>query len=192
MPLTCSGLRLSLGRVHEWGVRRGCLAHLRRRDQSVAEVRIRVLVSTPTPVRRHRSSRSELVFHPFKTWIRRGPITPLFRKFLWSNIPLHSKISISAYIFSYWAISCAWFLTVLNYFLKGWNRTFRRLFQLVWRCRAEFDSTHRWILPALLEHYPRLSGAFRRYLKCGFHHPSVPTQDTRCSTDELCANQVDT
>ncbi|KAL7424393.1 hypothetical protein Q5752_000075 [Cryptotrichosporon argae] len=62
---------------------------------------------------------SELVFNPLRTWFYRGPFTPLFRSFLWSNIPLHSKYSISAYIFSYWAIACAWLLTVANYFLVG-------------------------------------------------------------------------
>jgi hypothetical protein len=57
-----------------------------------------------------------------KSWFRRGPITPLFHKFLWSNIPIHSKVTISGYIFSYYAIACAWFLTVANYFVKGWDR----------------------------------------------------------------------
>ncbi|OCF41165.1 hypothetical protein I317_04995 [Kwoniella heveanensis CBS 569] len=65
---------------------------------------------------------SELLFHPLKNWIFRGPITPLFREFVWSNIPMHSKFTICGYIFSYYAISCAWILTVANYFIMGLNR----------------------------------------------------------------------
>lgn len=60
------------------------------------------------------------MFYPFRQWPRHGPISPLFKKFMWSTIPLHCKFTVSAYIFSYYAIGCAWFLTILNYFLKGW------------------------------------------------------------------------
>jgi hypothetical protein len=42
---------------------------------------------------------SELVFHPFRYWYR-GPFTPLFRSFLWSNMILSSKCTILAYIAS--------------------------------------------------------------------------------------------
>ena len=64
---------------------------------------------------------SELVFFPFAQWFRRGPVTPLFKEFVWSNIPLHSKFTVMGYMFSYYAIGCAWALTALNYFVKGWN-----------------------------------------------------------------------
>jgi hypothetical protein len=37
-----------------------------------------------------------------------------------SKMPLPSKISIMSYIGTYYAIGCAWILTVLNYFLVGW------------------------------------------------------------------------
>nr|XP_031861885.1 uncharacterized protein CI109_002714 [Kwoniella shandongensis]KAA5528957.1 hypothetical protein CI109_002714 [Kwoniella shandongensis] len=62
---------------------------------------------------------SELLFHPLKNWFTKGPITPLFNSFVWSSIPLHSKFTISGYIFSYYAIACSWFLTVANYFIVG-------------------------------------------------------------------------
>jgi hypothetical protein len=65
---------------------------------------------------------SELVFNPFRQWLFKGPITPLFRTFLWSNIPIHSKFTVCSYIFSYTAIACAWFLTCANVFIVGWNR----------------------------------------------------------------------
>lgn len=63
---------------------------------------------------------NELLFHPFRFWVTRGPFTPLFRKFLTSNIRLTSKITILAYIGTYYAIGAAWILTLVNYFLIGW------------------------------------------------------------------------
>ncbi|KAK4997645.1 hypothetical protein LTR66_002977 [Elasticomyces elasticus] len=63
---------------------------------------------------------SELIFHPFRYWFTRGPITPLFRRFLRSAMPLPSKLSILAYIGTYYAIASAWMLTLANYFLTGW------------------------------------------------------------------------
>ncbi|KAI9892012.1 MAG: hypothetical protein M1814_002207 [Vezdaea aestivalis] len=63
---------------------------------------------------------NELLFHPIRFWLLRGPFTPLFRKFLGSNIRLTSKIAILGYIGTYYAIGAAWILTLLNYFLIGW------------------------------------------------------------------------
>lgn len=55
-----------------------------------------------------------------RTWFWRGPFTPLFRKFLFSNIRITSKITIISYIGTYYAIGAAWILTVANYFAIGW------------------------------------------------------------------------
>ena len=63
---------------------------------------------------------SELIFHPFRYWLIRGPFTSLFRMFIWSNMPLPSKITIMAYVGTYYAIASAWILTLANYFLVGW------------------------------------------------------------------------
>ena len=63
---------------------------------------------------------SELIFHPFRYWLTRGPFTPLFRMFICSNMPLPSKITIMAYVGTYYAIASAWILTLANYFLVGW------------------------------------------------------------------------
>lgn len=63
---------------------------------------------------------SELIFNPFRYWLTRGPLTKLFRKFLWSNMKLTSKITIISYIGTYYAIGAAWILTVVNYFAVGW------------------------------------------------------------------------
>jgi len=48
------------------------------------------------------------------------PFTPLFRKFLFSNIRMTSKITIISYIGTYYAIGAAWILTIANYFAIGW------------------------------------------------------------------------
>ncbi|KAI8930924.1 hypothetical protein NX059_011939 [Plenodomus lindquistii] len=83
---------------------------------------------------------NELIFHPLKHWLTRGPVTPLFRTFLCSNMPLASKITIMAYIGTYYAIGSAWLLTLLNYFLIGffngvldhfYTQSFRVYFALI-------------------------------------------------------------
>jgi cellulose synthase/poly-beta-1,6-N-acetylglucosamine synthase-like glycosyltransferase len=63
---------------------------------------------------------NELIFHPVHQWIKRGPFTKLFRNFIMSNMPLPSKITIMAYIGTYYAIGSYWILTTLNYFIFGW------------------------------------------------------------------------
>lgn len=63
---------------------------------------------------------NELLFHPIRKWIYRGPFTPLFRSFLFSNIRFTSKITIVSYIGTYYAIGAAWIMTSANYFAIGW------------------------------------------------------------------------
>ncbi|KAI9809250.1 MAG: hypothetical protein M1825_002541 [Sarcosagium campestre] len=63
---------------------------------------------------------NELLFHPIRFWPIRGPFTTLFRKFLFSNIRLTSKITIISYIGTYYAIGAAWIMTTVNYFAVGW------------------------------------------------------------------------
>ncbi|RCI12097.1 hypothetical protein L249_0881 [Ophiocordyceps polyrhachis-furcata BCC 54312] len=63
---------------------------------------------------------NELLFHPIRTWLWRGPFTPLFRRFLFSNIRFTSKITVISYIGTYYAIGAAWIMTAVNYFLIGW------------------------------------------------------------------------
>ncbi|KAG6006428.1 hypothetical protein E4U21_007046 [Claviceps maximensis] len=63
---------------------------------------------------------NELLFHPIRTWLWRGPFTPLFRRFLFSNIRFTSKITVVSYIGTYYAIGAAWIMTAINYFLMGW------------------------------------------------------------------------
>ncbi|KAK0664079.1 hypothetical protein DIS24_g683 [Lasiodiplodia hormozganensis] len=64
---------------------------------------------------------NELVFHPLIRWPTHGPLTPLFRRFLCSNIKITSKVTILAYIGTYYAIASAIPLTLANYLLVGWS-----------------------------------------------------------------------
>ena len=60
------------------------------------------------------------MFNPIRYWFTRGgPFTKLFRTFLWSPIPPHAKWSILAYMFSYYALSLAWSLSLVNFVLIG-------------------------------------------------------------------------
>ena len=63
---------------------------------------------------------NELLFNPIIRWVYKGPFTPLFRKFLFSNIRFTSKITIISYIGTYYAIGAAWIMTTVNYFAMGW------------------------------------------------------------------------
>ncbi|GAA5967341.1 hypothetical protein JCM11641_000517 [Rhodosporidiobolus odoratus] len=63
---------------------------------------------------------SELLFHPLKYWLVKGPFTPMAKHFFWeSNLPLHYKFSSWAYMMSYYGISVALPLSVAGYILYG-------------------------------------------------------------------------
>ncbi|EJD37769.1 hypothetical protein AURDEDRAFT_116681 [Auricularia subglabra TFB-10046 SS5] len=64
---------------------------------------------------------SELMFNPLRYWLTRGPITKQFHKFFWCPVPIHYKISMMAYMFSYYAIASALPLSVLNYCALGFQ-----------------------------------------------------------------------
>ncbi|POS69221.1 hypothetical protein DHEL01_v212385 [Diaporthe helianthi] len=63
---------------------------------------------------------SEMVFNPLYKWPTKGPFTKLIGTFLGSRMQLSSKISVFAYICSYFAIGVGMPMTVVNYFLVGW------------------------------------------------------------------------
>jgi len=63
---------------------------------------------------------SELIFHPIYQWPKRGIFTRLFKDFVVSVIPFPSKLTIMAYIGTYYALASAWALTLANYFMIGW------------------------------------------------------------------------
>ncbi|KAL0953507.1 hypothetical protein HGRIS_004733 [Hohenbuehelia grisea] len=62
---------------------------------------------------------NELLFNPIKTWLWKGPFAPQIRSFLWSSAPIHYKISMLAYMFSYYGIASSLSMGLLNYILLG-------------------------------------------------------------------------
>ncbi|KAG2365953.1 glycosyl transferase family group 2-domain-containing protein [Suillus spraguei] len=62
---------------------------------------------------------SELIFNPLIQWWRKGPINKQLRIFVWSNAPIHYKIGMMAYMFSYYGIAASALLSALNYILLG-------------------------------------------------------------------------
>ncbi|KAF8664111.1 hypothetical protein AX16_000801 [Volvariella volvacea WC 439] len=64
---------------------------------------------------------SELLFNPFVTWWRKGPINHQIHKFMWSKAPLHYKISMMAYMFSYYGIAASMTISLINYLLLGFQ-----------------------------------------------------------------------
>ncbi|KAG6889283.1 hypothetical protein C0992_005759, partial [Termitomyces sp. T32_za158] len=63
---------------------------------------------------------NELIFNPLISWWRTGPITKQLRLFLWSGAPVHYKVTMMSYMFSYYGLAAAAVLSVLNYLLLGW------------------------------------------------------------------------
>lgn len=65
---------------------------------------------------------NEIIFHPLSKWLTRGPFTSLFKKFIMCKpIPLSHKITILAYMGTYYALAAAFLLVMTNYFLTGWE-----------------------------------------------------------------------
>jgi hypothetical protein len=84
---------------------------------------------------------NELLFHPIRFWFFKGPFTPLFRKFLFSNIRFTSKITIISYIGTYYAIGSAWIMTTANYFALGWYNGYLDKYYI--------DSWKVWYVPSI-------------------------------------------
>ncbi|KAJ4465161.1 putative glycosyltransferase family 2 protein [Lentinula edodes] len=62
---------------------------------------------------------NELLFNPLSQWWRRGPIARQIHRFIWSNAPVHYKISMMAYMFSYYGIAASITIGIINYILLG-------------------------------------------------------------------------
>jgi membrane glycosyltransferase len=57
---------------------------------------------------------NELMFNPLIRWWRVGPINKQLNSFMWSKAPVHYKISMMAYMFSYYGIAASAFLSLLK------------------------------------------------------------------------------
>lgn len=64
---------------------------------------------------------NELLFNPFVKWVFKGPINHQIHKFIWSPAPLHYKISMMAYIFSYYGIAASATISLINYIMLGFQ-----------------------------------------------------------------------
>ncbi|CCM00464.1 uncharacterized protein FIBRA_02497 [Fibroporia radiculosa] len=64
---------------------------------------------------------SELLFNPIAQWWRKGPISPQIHKFMWCSAPIHYKVSMMAYMFSYYGLAGALTISTINYFILGWQ-----------------------------------------------------------------------
>jgi hypothetical protein len=110
---------------------------------------------------------SEIIFNPLISWWRLGPITKQLRDFTWSPSPLHYKIGMMSYVFSYCAhrsrfalftthsdfpfesspdgIAASAFLTLLNYVILGFgldvDGAYLASFEIWLSCTAVFGVT---------------------------------------------------
>lgn len=62
---------------------------------------------------------NELIFYPIAQWWRKGPINKQLRTFVWSSAPIHYKLSMMSYMFSYYGLAASAALSVVNYLLLG-------------------------------------------------------------------------
>ncbi|KAI0294125.1 glycosyl transferase family group 2-domain-containing protein [Multifurca ochricompacta] len=64
---------------------------------------------------------NELIFNPLIHWWRVGPINKQLRVFLWSDAPVHYKVSMMSYMFSYYGLAASALLSLVNYLILGWS-----------------------------------------------------------------------
>ncbi|KAI0052840.1 hypothetical protein FA95DRAFT_1601532 [Auriscalpium vulgare] len=62
---------------------------------------------------------NELIFNPLIHWWKLGPITKQLRIFIWSDAPVHYKISMMSYMFSYYGLAAGGVLSLINYIILG-------------------------------------------------------------------------
>ncbi|KAF9782477.1 glycosyl transferase family group 2-domain-containing protein [Thelephora terrestris] len=113
---------------------------------------------------------NELIFNPLRKWWRLGPISKQLRVFLWSEAPVHYKVSMMSYMFSYYGIAVGATLSLLNYFLLGFavdvDGWYFHSFEIWLACMVVFPASgnvsfslleyrlgHRSLLGAFLENF---------------------------------------
>ncbi|KAI0246002.1 glycosyl transferase family group 2-domain-containing protein [Lactifluus subvellereus] len=62
---------------------------------------------------------NELIFNPLIQWWRLGPINKQLRIFMWSDAPVHYKVSMMSYMFSYYGLAASALLSLINYIILG-------------------------------------------------------------------------
>jgi len=86
----------------------------------------------------------EIIFNPIIKWWRHGPISKQLRVFMQSAAPIHYKIGMSSYMFSYYGIAAATFGSTLNYLLLGLSleldRFYLHSFEILLACVVVFPA----------------------------------------------------
>ncbi|KAJ7183586.1 glycosyl transferase family group 2-domain-containing protein [Mycena filopes] len=84
----------------------------------------------------------EIIFNPIIRWWRSGPISQQLRGFVWSIAPVHYKIGMMSYMFSYYGIAAATVGSILNYLLLGLapelDRFYLKSFEILLACTVVF------------------------------------------------------
>ncbi|KAJ7032096.1 glycosyl transferase family group 2-domain-containing protein [Mycena alexandri] len=84
----------------------------------------------------------EIIFNPLIRWWRSGPISQQLRGFVWSIAPVHYKIGMMSYMFSYYGIAAATVGSILNYLLLGLapelDRFYLKSFEILLACTVVF------------------------------------------------------
>ncbi|KAJ7616832.1 glycosyl transferase family group 2-domain-containing protein [Mycena polygramma] len=84
----------------------------------------------------------EIIFNPFIRWWRCGPISKQLRGFVWSIAPVHYKIGMMSYMFSYYGIAAATVGSIMNYLLLGLapelDRFYLHSFEILLACTVVF------------------------------------------------------
>ncbi|KAJ4464941.1 glycosyl transferase family group 2-domain-containing protein [Lentinula aciculospora] len=86
----------------------------------------------------------EIIFNPIIKWWRHGPISKQLRVFMQSAAPVHYKIGMSSYMFSYYGIAAATVGSALNYLLLGLgpdlDRFYLHSFEILLACVVVFPA----------------------------------------------------
>lgn len=145
---------------------------------------------------------SEIVFNPVRYWFTRGPLTKLFRQFLVSPMPTHTKWGVLAYMASYYAFALAWSGTILNFVLIGvfaWNDAFCEYHRSV-SCstyQPHVIGFERWRLDDadirchVLEHSLCMPDPLCWTQQPCLLRSTIPTQNGACRSFSLASAQVD-
>jgi cellulose synthase/poly-beta-1,6-N-acetylglucosamine synthase-like glycosyltransferase len=87
---------------------------------------------------------NEIIFNPLIKWWRYGPISQQLRGFVWSRAPVHYKIGMMSYMFSYYGIAAATMGSILNYLLLGLapqiDRYYLHSFEILLACTVVFPA----------------------------------------------------